>query len=157
MKKNFPLLFLCLMTPLFSENPFLGLWNVEIIGSPEEFIWEFHDGYIISRESGGDEENIAYRLMEDEKSIFIDSEGEELAMKYRFGGDFIDLFVIRIEESPLYPYFKELPESLYGVNELTDEAAEKLYYMFIDFFEEIAIIRLKKQPGQERDIHGENQ
>ena len=127
---------------VYAENPFLGKWNVEMLGSHDGMVWIFNDDTIDVQNADGSVSTESYTLDQNVREITLSSEGSSLHVRYRIDGDKIDFVVTNLENSPFYSSINEVYGSLRGVNNLTDEVAASIKQEFAKFVLDMPIMRL---------------
>jgi hypothetical protein len=134
--------FFIVSATVFAENPFLGKWNVEMLGSADGMVWIFNDTTIDVQSADGSVSTESYTLDQDAREITLSSAGSSLRVRYRIDGDKIDFIVTDLENSPFYSSINELYGSMRGVNNLTDEVALSIKREFAKFVLDMPIMRL---------------
>lgn len=134
--------FCAVAASVYAENPFLGKWNVEILGSPDGMVWIINDDTIDVQNADGLASTQSYALDQSVREITLFSENSSLRVRYRIDGDRIDFIVTDLENSPFYSSINELYGSMRGVNNLTDEVAASMQQEFSKFVLDMPIMRL---------------
>ena len=144
-KCGLTMVILLITASVFAENPLIGTWKAETIGSknPATFIFQSDGKYIF--ENNGNRNMFLYSYDENQKSMKMYYSDLDY-LNFTVYKDNLDIYLKLLpgQKFGMIDQMKKIYESLRGINKISDMFVDEMGSTIANIFEKIPLYRLYK-------------